>query len=213
MSEKIMDRLAEWVKTGPGRRWFEQVDREAKAREEAVAERRALVRSISEAQREEREELPRLRAAVAETDAVLHAAKAAYEKADRARYEAGLAASRCVDRVRQEVRRAEGRLRLTCDPRLADAQELLGDVRRDWDRIQRRLAQRVRAEEWMAVRSIITNTAELEALRKELRDADDAIEAAKLVAEPTEEEILAVLARAHRAAEAVGWHVPQAVQS
>lgn len=86
-------------------------------------------------------------------------------------------------------------------------------MRRDWDRIQRRLAQRVRAEEWMAVRSIITNTAELEALRKELRDADDAIEAAKLVAEPTEEEILAVLARAHRAAEAVGWHVPQAVQS
>jgi len=204
MSDRTLERLAEWVKTGPGRRWFETVDREASAREDAVVERHAMVKSIADARREQREEMPRLKELVAKAAAVAEAAKEQYEKADRARYEAAMEESACFDRVRQRIRSAEARLRATCDPRLDEAREVLGHVRRDWDRIWNTLAQRSRAGEFMTLRTIITNKAELDAAKKEIDDADDAIERFKLIAEPTEQEILAIVARAHAAVAAVG---------
>lgn len=213
MSESVLERLAVWVKTAPGRRWFEQVDREAKARESEVSERRAMAQQIADARRAQKEELPELQAVLDEKDAVLKAAKAACDRARRARYEAATAKFSRDQALSLAIRRAEGRLRVTCDARLDAAQELLGDAYRDWDRIHGRLAQRVRAEDWMAVKSIITNTAELAALRQELIDADQAIERFKLVAEPSEEDVLAQVERAHAALAAVGWHVRRAVQS
>jgi hypothetical protein len=212
MSENVLNRLAEWVETTPGKRWFEQVDRETKAQESAVEERRALVQTIADARRREREELPKLKAAVEQKDAALKAARAAHKAAERARYDAGSAAGRLSDAVRETVRRAEGRLRSTCDARLKDAQELVGDAWHDWSRIWDRLAQRTTVGEFMEARTVITNNAELEALRQELVDTHGAIEKFKLVAEPREEEILAFVARAHAAVAAVGRPAPEAVQ-
>ena len=203
MSSDVLDSLARWVKTAPGRRWFEGVDREAKVREEAISERRALVARIADAKRSQREDLPKLHAVCEKADAVLKAATAEYDKARRARYEAGMTASSLFDRLHLEIRRAEGRLRVSCDPRLNEMQELLGDVWRDWDRTWDKLAIRETVGEFMGAYTRIVNKAELEALRQGVVDAHEAIEKFKQVAEPTEQEILAMLARGQAALDAI----------
>ena len=114
MSTDMIETLARFVRTDAGRRWFESVDRATRAQQETVAERVELVAAIEETE-------PPLRAAVERADVQLAAARAAFEKAKRRRYETGIAAENLRDRARDDRRRARGRLRLTADPRLAPA--------------------------------------------------------------------------------------------
>ena len=203
MSEKVMERLAEWVRTGPGRRWFEQVDRETSAREDAVAERRVLIERIAEARRQRRENLPRFVAEVDEKVAVLAVAKTAYEKARRERYEVGIAAERFADRLREDVRRAEGRLRVTADPRLLEVRDVLLDAAHNWHHAANAKACFETRGEFMDAHKVMLNRDELDAMRSRIDRALARVEALLLVAEPREDEILAAVLEGEAASEPV----------
>lgn len=203
MSTDRMERLARFVETDAGRRWFEDIDRETRAREEAIAERHRLVARIEETERIEREDVPVAHSAVVEAEAELVTARAAFKRAKRDRYETGMAEERLRNSARDERRRARGRLRLTADPRLGAATDLLHAASHNWHHAANAMARfETRGEFWEA-RQVMVNRTELEAMRERIRRALDVVEALVLVPEPAEEEIAAAVTEAEAAAEPV----------
>lgn len=203
MSSDVLDSLARWVKTAPGRRWFEGVDREGKARDAVIARRREVAAKITEARRAQREDVPKLEAVAKQADAELAVARVAFEKAKHKRHETGWAAHNLHMRCYEEMRRSQSDLRRTCDPRLNEIEERLGDARRDWDRTWDKLAIRETVGEFMEAYTRIVNQAELEALHQGLRDTAEAIDKFKLVPEPPEDEVLRVVAQGGAALDAI----------
>jgi hypothetical protein len=203
MSTDMIETLARFVRTDAGRRWFESVDRATRAQQETVAERVELVAAIEETERVEREDVPPLRAAVERADVQLAAARAAFEKAKRRRYETGIAAENLRDRAREDRRRARGRLRLTADPRLAPARDTLLAAAHNWHHAANAMARFETRGEFMEARQVMVNREELGALRDRIDRALERIEVLELLAEPTEDEIVAAVTEAQDAAEPV----------
>jgi hypothetical protein len=99
-----------------------------------------------------------------------------------------------------ERRRAESGLRNTADPRLAEARSLLSEAHHHWHHAANELAEKELHGEFMSAHYIITNRAEIDALRTRVEVSIDVIEKLFLVPEPTEAEIVVAVTEAQAAA-------------
>lgn len=203
MRDDELATLAEWAHTPEGRTWFAGVRRDTTARRAAAEERVALVARIAEAERAVREDVPVAHAATVRAGAALAAARAAFEKAERAHYEAGLAESRLRERAREDRRRAEGRLRVTADPRLAAIRDRLLEAAHHWPHAANELARYETRGEFMEAHQVMVNREELAAMHTRIDDALARVETLLFVAESSEDEIVAAVVEGEAASERV----------
>jgi hypothetical protein len=186
--------------TPGGRKVFGDLERQADEKDRVIASRREAVAKIAEARRVQREDVPKLDALVPPADAELVAAREAFRKARVRREETGRAAHnlhmRCID----DVRRAEGELRNTSDQRLKDAHELLMEAAAKWHHAVPDLQKRELHGEFMEAHYVITNQAEIDALKTRVDASLEVMDALRLLSDPSEEEIVAAVAEANAAA-------------
>ena len=113
---------------------------------------------------------------------------------------AGRDAEAVLSRSIEERRRAESGLRNTADPRLTEARSLLSEAHHHWRHAASALAQKELHGEFMEAHYVVTNRAEIDALKARVEASIDEIEMLLFVPEPSEPEIVAAVTAANAAA-------------
>lgn len=186
--------------TPGGREVLGKLERQADERDRRIVRRHELVAQIAEAKRVKRDEVPKMDALVPAAEAALVAARDAFHKARVRREEVGRAAHNLHMRCYDDVRKAEGQLRFTADQRLKDAHDLLIEASAHWHHAIPDLQQRELHGEFMDAHYVITNQAEIDALKARVDASLKAMDALMLVAEPTENAVVATVEEANAAA-------------
>ncbi len=203
MLDGLETRLRRLFSTTGGKSLLEGLEREATQTENALDARRAAAARVEGARRRQHEEEPALEAAIAMADEALKEARRCLDEAHRARYETGMALRRHRDRVLDDIRRGEGELRRTADPRILAAYARVHEACAEWHHTARRLLRIVVHGEFMNSYRVAENEAEVNALERRLEDCHAALERLTLVAAPAEEEITAAVREADAAVGAV----------
>jgi hypothetical protein len=186
--------------TPGGRKVFGDLERQADEKDRVLSRRREVLAQIVEAKRVNREDLPQLEALVPAADTALAAAREAFESARAHRENVGRAAHALHMRCYEDVRRAEHELRRTSDQRLQDAHANLIEAHARWHHAYNELAKRELHGEFLDAHYVITNHEELLALKSRVEASLDAVDALRLVPDPTEAQIVSAVSEANAAA-------------
>lgn len=192
-------RLKRLFSTTGGKAVLESLEREAAETEDAMDLRRAAAARVSEARRRDREEKPALEVAHGKAEAAFQEARRKFEEARRTRYEAGTALRLHRERVREDLRRGEGELRRTADPRLREMLDRLYEACANFHHYANRRLHLELHGQFMQAHYVAVNQAEVDAMEARLDTALESVEKWLLVPEPAEEDIVRILAEAESA--------------
>jgi len=217
MSKDGTNRLERFLATEAGTRFLEEAERDAAAKEGSVQQRRDLAADRDEFLRRRREVLPAMRRAVEAAERDLAVARKAMAAAQARRSDAGHAEFSEDFAISEGVRRAEIALTRTADPRLQAAVEEADEVLRTWSETYKNL-HRFRSEKatsWDGTETWVkrfgTNEAGVDALKKGVEDAREALRKLMLVPEPGEDALEAAIANLHAAIDATHGDPPPLV--
>jgi len=195
--QKYLERIFD---TPGGREVLGHLERQADDKDRRIVRRHECVAQAEEARRLAHEELPKLRAVCGRAQAEVEAAREALRRAEDRRERAGRDAEAVLSRSIEERRRAESGLRNTADPRLTEARSLLSEAHHHWRHAASALAQKELHGEFMEAHYVVTNRAEIDALKARVEASIDEIEMLLFVPEPSEPEIVAAVTAANAAA-------------
>jgi len=217
MSKDGTNRLEAFLRTPEGERFLAQSEADAARKEAAVQQRRDIAAERDEFLRRRREVLPAMRQAVEAAEGDLAAARKAMAAAQARRSDAGHAEFSEDFAISEGVRRAEIALTRTADPRLHTAVEEADEVLRTWSETYKNL-HRFRSEKtssWDGVETWVkrfgSNEAGVDALKKGVEDAREALRKLMLVPEPGDEAAQTSIANLHAAIEATHGDPPPLV--
>jgi len=205
MPKNGTNRLERFLATVAGARFIEDAERDAAEKEEAVQKRRDLAAEIAECRRRRREAVPALRRAVeaaerdlAEARAVMRAAQKRVTDARRAEFSEDYS-------IQEGLRRAEAALARTAHPRVLAALDEVDEALRTWHHTAARLQRWVsrKASNWDGTEEFVkyygTNDSGVDAMKRRIEDAEKALHALLLVAEPEDAAVEVAVAEARAA--------------
>jgi DNA repair exonuclease SbcCD ATPase subunit len=217
MSMDGTNRLERFLSTVAGVRFLEEAEADADRKEAAVQQRRDIAAERDDLLRRRREVLPAMRRAVEAAERDLAEARKAMAAAQARRADAGHAEFSEDFAISEGVRRAEIALTRTADPRLHAAVEEADEVLRTWSETYKNL-HRFRSEKatsWDGTETWVkrfgTNEAGVDALKKAIEDAREALRKLMLLPEPGDEAIEGSIANLHAAIEATHGDPPPLV--